>query len=721
MTAVSQRPASLITFEQGGSIAATNVRDAILEAASEAAGNAQEVQDALDALTALVATDSELAVAVATLTTGIAAKQDAATAATDAELASAIATINAAMATDAELASAVSALTTSIGLKQDALTAATDAELAAAVAAINAVVATDAELTAAVSAHNASGAAHADIRTLVGAETTARTNADTALDGRLATVESSRLIPTAVKTSNYSATANDYVPVDTTSGTVTVTLPSAPADGVRVGVKHVIQGGTNAVTVARGGSDVFNKAGGSTSLSLPLLNQGFILQYKASTGIWYAQSGDTPLSQLDARFLALTAVDTDTALAANSDARVTSQKAIKAYVDAGGGLTKRVTAPISVDCISSYSNIADWAQRVLLALPVTTTRWRLRVRNISIPINTANTGAISFAGVWLGTPAYAATGLFAGNFTATPTNVLGSFATAANGADYTSTWVTDAAQQFAAGVTKALAWGCTCTLGTVLAAGLNGANLAYGSTGAGAAAIAGQTSMPSGGGISYTGAIGLLDVRLEYEFSTLAAGGTPTVLCVGDSITSGYMPSGGLEGAGVWPHETWPGAAGLRQGFCPINGGVGSSTAAQWAVGSDWRWGRFDLATTVPDFAILGLGSNDLAASVAATTIEANLVTIIDYIRTTLGISRVFLGTIIPRNFGATPEAQRVALNLWQRKMPRGVIGVFDFDKAIYRYGTATADTDFLLDADPHPTHAGYQKMAGVVLLPARI
>lgn len=195
--------AELVPVVQAGgtvraSLADLPVSDAVqaaLDAITEdASGEVAAVSAALAALTALVATDAELAAAVSTLSAGIAAKQDAATAATDAELASAIATINAAMATDAELASAVSTLNTSLGLKQDAITAATDAELAAAVAAINAVIATDAELTAAVAAHNASGAAHADIRTLVSAESTARTSADTALDGRLATVESRRAV-----------------------------------------------------------------------------------------------------------------------------------------------------------------------------------------------------------------------------------------------------------------------------------------------------------------------------------------------------------------------------------------------------------------------------------------------------------------------------------------------------------------------------------------------
>jgi hypothetical protein len=98
---------------------------------------------------------------------------------------------------------------------------------------------------------------------------------------------SSLVTPTAVKTSAYTAAAGDLVPVDTTSGAVTITLPAAPADEARVAVKHVIQGGSNAVTIARGGSDVFDKADGSTSLSLPDVTQGVLLQYKASSGIWY--------------------------------------------------------------------------------------------------------------------------------------------------------------------------------------------------------------------------------------------------------------------------------------------------------------------------------------------------------------------------------------------------------------------------------------------------
>src|SRR5215831_18104713 len=47
------------------------------------------------------------------------------------------------------------------------------------------------------------------------------------------------LIPTAVKTANYTAAARDLVLVDSTSGTITITLPSAPPDATVIGVRMV--------------------------------------------------------------------------------------------------------------------------------------------------------------------------------------------------------------------------------------------------------------------------------------------------------------------------------------------------------------------------------------------------------------------------------------------------------------------------------------------------
>lgn len=109
------------------------------------------------------------------------------------------------------------------------------------------------------------------------------------------------LTPTGVKTANYSAVVGDLVPCDlATTGSFTVTFPTAPADGSVLAVKIVAISGSRTLTVALGGSDVFNVASGSTSGTLTLLNQGATFQYKSSSAIWYSVNTDLPFTQLAA-------------------------------------------------------------------------------------------------------------------------------------------------------------------------------------------------------------------------------------------------------------------------------------------------------------------------------------------------------------------------------------------------------------------------------------
>lgn len=125
---------------------------------------------------------------------------------------------------------------------------------------------------------------------------------------------------TAVKTSAYTAAAYDYVPVDTTSGNVTVTLPTAPADKVNVGVKQVVRGGVNTVTIAAGGSDHFNTAAGPTTDTLTLLGDGAVYQYVAATAVWMSQSDDSSLTALDIRYKNVPVTLTDAATVATNAA-----------------------------------------------------------------------------------------------------------------------------------------------------------------------------------------------------------------------------------------------------------------------------------------------------------------------------------------------------------------------------------------------------------------
>lgn len=130
------------------------------------------------------------------------------------------------------------------------------------------------------------------------------------------------LTPTGTKTAAYTASPGDFVPCDTNSvGAFTVTLPAAPAGLTAIGIKMIKQSGTNAVTIAAGGSDVFNVAGGATSLTLNLLFQGVLLQYRSSGAIWYVFSDDLPLGALDSRYVAsVSAGDTSVVIGGSASA-----------------------------------------------------------------------------------------------------------------------------------------------------------------------------------------------------------------------------------------------------------------------------------------------------------------------------------------------------------------------------------------------------------------
>lgn len=122
----------------------------------------------------------------------------------------------------------------------------------------------------------------------------------TNLSGRIAAKEG-LLTLTASKTANYTLSAYDYVIGDVTSGTFTFTLPNAPADGTLVGVKMVGQTGTNAISLAVQGIDVFN--GGGTTASLIQNFQSITFKYKLSNHTWYSISTNLALGLLDTRYL----------------------------------------------------------------------------------------------------------------------------------------------------------------------------------------------------------------------------------------------------------------------------------------------------------------------------------------------------------------------------------------------------------------------------------
>lgn len=108
-----------------------------------------------------------------------------------------------------------------------------------------------------------------------------------------------RLTVTAVKTTNYTAAANEFVQVDATSGAIVVTLPAASVAGQTVVVKRTEFGG-NSVTVQRAGSDTIG-TGAATSVAI-VATEGLTL-VSTGAGTWMIPTQSQSLTGLDTRYM----------------------------------------------------------------------------------------------------------------------------------------------------------------------------------------------------------------------------------------------------------------------------------------------------------------------------------------------------------------------------------------------------------------------------------
>lgn len=316
--------------------------------------------------------------------------------------------------------------------------------------------------------------------------------------------------------------------------------------------------------------------------------------------------------------------------------------------------TKLVTTALTAPNATNAASAVDRTQRTVYMVPVATTRWRLRFANRNLLTNTALTTPCTVTGLWAGAPLFLTSGTtttrWNGDFTAAPAQVVtGSLTVPVDGTDGVTAWVTDPAQQFAPHTAKALSWGITSTNSGTGIAGGNSYQGVYvtGATNAGNATIAGTMSAQA----IY------LDVRVEYEFE----GTNPVVMHVTDSLGIGY--GDGTQGytspgAASLPYEAPPVAAGLMGDYCVVNLGVGSATTGTFISPTAYGWTRADMATTVPDAAVIQLGTNSLGAAYSTNAINLN--THIDTIRA-LGIKKIYMVTLTPR--GLTTNAGTLQAN----------------------------------------------------------
>jgi hypothetical protein len=182
-----------------------------------------------------------------------------------------------------------------------------------------------------------------------------------AINGIVSTVNGlSPLIPfTTVQTASVAATANQYVLVSTASSSVTVSIPTAPPNFTVVGVKQVIRGGTNTVTVQLGGTDTFDVVGGSQAATLTVTGQAGLWQYNAATAVWVKVSDDLPLSQLDGRYVAsVTAGDSTITMGGTTTAPTV--KVAQANLTVAESQVTGLSATLN----ASYSAGGQWAPNV---------------------------------------------------------------------------------------------------------------------------------------------------------------------------------------------------------------------------------------------------------------------------------------------------------------------------------------------------------------------
>jgi len=177
------------------------------------------------------------------------------------------------------------------------------------------------------------------------------------------------LTPTAVKTSDYTASANELIPCDISGGAFTVTLPSAPADGTMMQVE-IVNLGTGVVptpgvylAIKTSGVDTFQLTGGPKTIYISLAGENIVAQYIAATKVWLFRT-----SSLSANFATnFPGIDSNTPIT-NSDISINTTTRVltivpplgffNIYIDGGGMITRfRKTGTITFPAFTDTSGM----------------------------------------------------------------------------------------------------------------------------------------------------------------------------------------------------------------------------------------------------------------------------------------------------------------------------------------------------------------------------
>jgi lysophospholipase L1-like esterase len=348
------------------------------------------------------------------------------------------------------------------------------------------------------------------------------------------------------------------------------------------------------------------------------------------------------------------------------------------------GITRRAAFAVGGTAGGSGTLLLQAATfRYPFRLPVATTRWRLHVRNYDSRSDVTYTGAVTFAGVWVGQQALSTSGAQTGAFAAPPVQALTTFTTPADGSEYISGWVTDSAAQFTPYTEHMLSvgWSSAAAQTNIRSDADGWFKIADGTLG-------GQQSATGLSSIN----VGIFDIFIEVEYT----GSTPIVAFFGDSLTVGHAATHPI-------FDSYPCRFALAHGVMPIHYAYTGTTLTEWTDTTKPKWTKFTTSLTKPDAAVVYIGGNDISNGDSAATVEGRLTTFMQNIRDLLGIQTIYLATMTPRNWatGDAKEIARQAYNTWLRGLPNGASGVIDFD-AVIKDPAAAANILAAYDSGDH-------------------
>jgi len=342
------------------------------------------------------------------------------------------------------------------------------------------------------------------------------------------------------------------------------------------------------------------------------------------------------------------------------------------------------------------TNMKNVGLRKLVRLPVTTTRWRLKVANYDFMRSAAGGEGHRIRAIYTGKH-QTNDGVGTGNFTAAPVLAVPdpNAPIPGDGTHYVSPWVSAPGAQFEAGVEHLIAFDFTAAADVPTFRTNLHDFVVYG---LGTSDKAVPSPAPANSTTTF------LDTYIEYEF--IDDGAHPVGLAIGDSITEG-------QAAGLVT-KTWPTQYSGMSGACMVNLGCSGVTTAYFLNLTQKLWSKFDVGAYAPDFAVVTLGTNDANTGMALADFKANLKTIVDNLRS-LGVKRIYVGMVPPRTgltAGGTHDLLRKSYRDWIATLPMGIHGFADFDTVLRDPANQLQmRSDWTADG-VHPTPPGYQRMA---------